>query len=202
MRLSRRLLVAALGLLGASVGSTAWAMSVLPLDLAALTAEAGRIFVGRVERVDTGRDAAGLPAVWTTFTVAQTLKGGPGERVTVKQLGASLGEPGGAGTPIAPRPGLPRYTPGESVVLFVHPESTLGFTSPVGLGQGCFRIRERDGETVVENDVGNRNLSGDAGSARTRAGSGVPPSLDAAPAPVPLDAFLGRVRTLVAGTTP
>jgi len=190
MRLSRHLLAAMLALLWATAGGAAWAMSVLPLDLAALTAEAGRIFVGRVERVDTGRDAGGVPAVWTTFTVAQTLKGGAGAHVTVKQLGATFGGPD---TPIAPRAGLPRYTPGESVVLFVHPASTLGFTSPVGLGQGCFRIRERDGETVVENDVGNRNLTGDAAQARTRAGSAVA-------APLPLDAFLGRVRTLVAAT--
>jgi len=195
-RPSCRLLAATLALLWGTSGGAAWAMSVMPLDLADLTAEAGRIFVGRVERVDTGRDAGGLPAVWTTFTVAQTLKGGAGDRVTLKQLGVTLGEPGkpgGPDTPIAPRTGLPSYTPGESVVLFVHPASTLGFTSPVGLGQGCFRIRERDGATVVENDVGNRNLTVDGASARTRAGSAVT-------APLPLDAFLERVRTLVAVT--
>ncbi|MEO6027951.1 MAG: hypothetical protein ABIR79_13890 [Candidatus Binatia bacterium] len=190
MRLSCRLLAATVALLCATTGGAAWAMSVMPLDLAALVAEAGSIFVGRVERVDTGRDAGGLPAVWTTFTVTQTLKGGAGDHVTVKQLGATFGGPD---TPIAPHPGLPSYTPGESVVLFVHPASTLGFTSPVGLGQGCFRIRERDGETVVENDVGNRTLTGDVASARTRAGSAVA-------APLPLEAFLGHVRTLVAAT--
>ena len=190
---ARALLGAALAVLLATWSSAALGMSVLPLDLARLTADAGTIFVGRVERVDVGRDARGLPAVWTTFAVAESLKGGAGDHVTLKQLGGGVAEaaPGGTETIIGARAGLPRYAVGESVVLFVHPESALGFTSPVGLGQGCFRIRERDGTRVVENDVANRNLDPAAG---TRAAV---PSLPAGTA-VPLDAFLDRVRKLVA----
>ena len=167
---------------------SARAMSVLPLDLAELAAEAGNIFVGRVERVDTGRDERGLPAVWTTFAVAESLKGGTAAHVTLKQLGAGFADAAGG---VATRGGLLRYAVGESVVLFVHPASTLGFTSPVGLGQGCFRIRERDGARVVENDVGNRNLEAGAG---TRSAAPAP----ATGGPVPLDVFLDRVRALVA----
>jgi hypothetical protein len=78
--------------------------------------------------------------------------------------------------------------------LFVHPESILGFTSPVGLGQGCFRVRSDEGAPMVENDVGNRNLGVPAGAARTLAA----PSVADATAPLSLDAFVGRVRALVA----
>jgi hypothetical protein len=171
------------------------AMTILPLDLPALTQQAGRIFVGRVERVESGHDAHGLPVTWTTFAVEQTVKGPDGAHVTLKQLGASLGP---ADARVLPHPGLPRYQPGESVVLFVHPESALGLTSPVGLGQGCFRIRDDHGAAVVENDVGNRNL-GTAALAARALGAPSAPAPDMTPAPLPLETLLGRVRALVEG---
>ncbi len=176
------------------------AMTVLPLDLPELTERADRIFVGRVERVESGRDAHGLPATWTTFAVVEKLKGAPPEHVTLKQLGASLG----AGTTVVPHPALPRYRPGESVVLFVHPDSGLGFTSPVGLGQGCFRLRTADGGTVAENDVGNRNLAPAPGASRQRPAASPRTATAVAPpnaaAPLALDDLLVRVRALVAAT--
>lgn len=170
------------------------AMTLLPLDLPELTAQAERIFVGRVETVATGRDQTGLPAVWTTFAVEQPLKGWPGAapaHLTLKQLGANFG---GAGAAVVPHGALPRYREGESVVLFVHPDSTLGFTSPVGLGQGCFRIGEHDGVRTVENDVGNRNLSGIATAAARRhaATTRTSPS-----GPLPLATLLARVEAIV-----
>lgn len=173
------------------------AMTILPLDLPALTAQADRIFVGRVTRVASGRDASGLPATWTTFVVSEELKGVAGRELTVKQLGTSLGEAGGA--TILPHPALPQYRPGESVVLFIQPESALGFTSPVGLGQGCFRIRSDGGRSVAENDVGNRNLAG--APTATAHTSGADAAAAAAPrAALPLDTLVGRVRALVDAT--
>jgi hypothetical protein len=186
-------LAAALLLFAPIVARPAAAMTILPLDLPELTHQAARIFVGRVERIETGHDANGLPVTWTTFTVEQKVKGTDGAEVTLKQLGASLGGPDAR---VLPHPGLPRYRPGESVVLFVHPESTLGFTSPVGLGQGCFRIRDDHGAAVVENDVGNRNLA-PPGAARTLAAPAPPDAGATSLAPLALDTFLGRVRALV-----
>ncbi len=175
----------ALALLAVLLARIADAMTVLPLDLAALTEGAGTIFVGRVTRVDPGVDERGIAAVWTTFAIEQALKGDPGRILTVKQLGTSLG-------PRAALPSVPRFAPGESVLLFVHAPSTLGFASPVGLGQGTFRIREHDGRRVVVNDVANRNLDRAAPGAARRA---VDPSAD-----LPLDAFVARVRALVDAT--
>jgi hypothetical protein len=182
----------ALALLALASTHPARALTLLPLDLAQLTSGAGRVFLGRVERVDTGRDANGLPAVWTTFAVDETLKGEARAHITLKHLGTTFG---GAGGSVVPHAGIPRYLPGEAVVLFVHPESALGFTSPVGLGQGCFRVRDRDGRRVAENDVGNRNLAAEAGAARVQrgpAGAAIPTA-----EPLPLDTLLGRVRALV-----
>ncbi|MCC6849981.1 MAG: hypothetical protein IT294_15865 [Deltaproteobacteria bacterium] len=174
----------------AALARAAAAMTVLPVDLPAMTGQAERIFVGRVERVTTGRDAHGLPAIWTTFRVTERLKGPAEDAVTVKQLGTSLGADDAG---VLPHPALPRYRVGEAVVLFVRPESALGFTSPVGLGQGCFHVRGRDNAAVVENDVGNHNLAAPT-APRTLA---APEAAAAPPAPLPLDAFLARVRGLV-----
>jgi len=185
-----RSLLAALLLMVPIVARPASAMTILPLDLPELAHQAARIFVGRVERIETGHDANGLPVTWTTFAVVQKVKGSDGAEITLKQLGASLGGPDAR---VLPHPGLPQYRPGESVVLFIHPESALGFTSPVGLGQGCFRIRDDHGAAVVENDVGNRNLAS-PGAARALAG---PTGSDTATAPLALDTLLGRVRALV-----
>lgn len=171
---------------------TAPAMTILPLDLAQLTGEAGRIFVGRVEQIQSGHDANGLPVVWTTFAVDQSLKGHASHHVTLKELGTSFG---GANARVVPHTGIPRYQVGESVVLFVHSESPLGFASPVGLGQGCFRIRDHDGERIAENDAGNRNLTSTDSGARALARSGQADS--EAPAVLPLATLLGRVRALV-----
>jgi hypothetical protein len=189
-------------LVAALVARAAVAMTVLPLDLPELTAGAGTIFVGRVTRVDPGVDERGIPAVWTTFAVEETLKGAPRPTLTLKQLGAPLGA---SGTPSVARgyPSVPRFAPGESVMLFVHPPSALGFASPVGLGQGAFRIRDDGGRRVVTNDVGNRNLdarTSGAASARVR---GLP-SPEAGDVPssddLPLDTLLTRVRALVDAT--
>ena len=193
-RRSRVALLATLAMVVLASAVPSPAMTLLPLGLAELTDGAARIFVARVERVAVGHDAHGLPAVWTTFAVAETLKGPVDAHVTVKQLGASFG---GTGAHVVPHADVPRYEAGESVVLFVHPESALGFTSPVGLGQGCFRIHDRGGTTVAVNDVGNQNLVAPAGAARTLGGTDR--ARAAAEASLPLATLLARVRGLVDG---
>lgn len=170
------------------------ALTVRPLDLDELTNGAGTIFVGRVTRVDPGVDERGIAAVWTTFAVDDTLKGTAVPTVTLKQLGTPLG--------VGAFPSVPRFAPGEAVMLFVHPVSALGFASPVGLGQGTFRIHERDGRRVVANDVGNRNLDAAGAGAPAGARRAAPPDVaPGAPADLPLDTLVTRVRTLV-GATP
>ncbi len=197
--------IVALATLLVACAAPAAAMTIVPLDLPELTGQAERIFVGRVERVDAGRDANGLPATWTTFSVEQQVKGAAAAHLTLKQLGTSIAPTGastapanGGVTTVLPHPGLPRYRPGESVLLFVHPESALGFTSPVGLGQGCFRVRDEHGTTVAANDVGNLNLAGPSSGVRTRATAA--PSAARPGEPIPLDVLLERVRTLMGGT--
>jgi hypothetical protein len=195
---TRRPIVLLVGVLLALPTVAAHAMTVLPLDLPQLTGQAERIFVGRVESVASGRDGRGLPAVWTTFAVEQPLKGWTGPapaHLTLKQLGTSFG---GSDAPVVAHGALPRYREGESVVLFVHPDSALGFTSPVGLGQGCFRIVEHDGVRMVENDVANANLASAAAAAPARGAT--PPAAtgrSGARTPLPLATFVAHVQALV-----
>jgi hypothetical protein len=107
------------------------------LSLADVTREAARIVHGTVDAVRSGRDASGLPATWITLTVAHTLKGPAVSSLTIKQYGVAAPLPDGTITRVA---GLPHYRAGDEVVLFLRGESGRGFTSPVGLLQGAYRV--------------------------------------------------------------
>jgi hypothetical protein len=99
--------------------------------------EAGDIVHGVVAEVATSPDESGILATWVTVDVARTLKGPARQRLTFKQLG-------GTGTPVAGSllhvADLPSYRTGEEVVLLLRRPSRRGFTSPVGLADGIFRV--------------------------------------------------------------
>ena len=127
------------------------ATSVQRLTLDQTVQRAERIVHATVGEMHSGRDQAGLPATWITLQIARTLKGAQRRQVTIKQYGVAEPLPDGSVARIA---GLPRYTVGEEVVLFLHPDSRRGFTSPVGLGQGCYRINRAALRPRVRRDVG------------------------------------------------
>jgi hypothetical protein len=99
--------------------------------------EAGDIVHGVVAGVATSPDESGILATWVTVDVAQTLKGAADRRLTFKQLG-------GTGQPVAGSllhiADLPSFVVGEDVVLLLRRPSRRGFTSPVGLADGVFRV--------------------------------------------------------------
>jgi len=163
----RRVVLPALALL-ALAAPVAATMLVQRLPLARVTRAAARIVHGRIVAVDVGRDDSGLPATWITVDIARAVKGGPASRLTIKQYGVATPLPDGTLAAIA---GMPRYAPGEELVLFLHGESRRGFTSPVGLGQGVYRVRRHGDAADVRDDLGHT-------------------------APQPLDDFLGRVAHL------
>jgi hypothetical protein len=133
-----------------AIAAPARATTVLRLPLALIAADAGRIVHGTVVDVREGRDETGLPATWVTLDVARTLKGPAIARTTIKQFGLSGPLPDGT---VARVPGLPRYAVGDEVVLFLHPESGRGFTSPVGFGQGAYRVDRRRGRPTVASEA-------------------------------------------------
>jgi hypothetical protein len=146
----------ALGIAGLAAGIVATATvshatSVQHLTLDQTVQRAERIVHATVTEMHSGRDDAGLPATWITLHVAQTLKGAQRKQFTIKQYGVAEPLPDGSVTRIA---GLPRYAVGEEVVLFLHAESRRGFTSPVGLGQGCYRINRTALRPRVRREAG------------------------------------------------
>ena len=133
-------------------------MMVKRLSLVDVTHAAARIVHGIVVEVRSDRDETGLPATWITFAVVRTLKGPPADRLTIKQLGVAAPLADGTITRIA---GLPQYRVGEEVVVFLHGVSPRGFTSPVGFGQGAYRVGRGARGVYVRSDAGpgaGRNL--------------------------------------------
>ena len=189
-RFASRLLATAAALVLFAAGRPATATTILPLDLDALTAAADRVFMGRVLAVRSGRDHRGLPVTWTTFAVDQALKGAPPRTIEIKQLGvdAPLADGG-----VFRVPAMPSYRVGDEVILFLHPESRDGFTSPVGFGQGRFRVHHDGAAPVAENDVGNRNLAAARGGQPAAARALVAPP-GASAAPIAVDELLARIR--------
>jgi len=120
----------------------------LPLEQVA--AEAARVVHATVIDVHSDRDEWGAPATWITFDVARTLKGSVARQLTIKQFGTAAPLDDGS---LARIPGLPRYTVGEEVVLFLRGDSARGFTSPVGLGQGVYRVVHRGARRAVQSDL-------------------------------------------------
>jgi hypothetical protein len=106
-----------------------------------MVATAGRIFVGTVVETRGGVDSHGDIVTWTTFRVEQDLGGTASSMVTIKQFG---GEARGLSTRI---PHMRYFSPGEHLMVMLYPESDLGFTSPIGMGQGVWKV-EKDGDVL------------------------------------------------------
>jgi hypothetical protein len=130
--------------------ATVEAGQVRPVNLEELTAHAATIFAGRCLEVEVIDDAGlGRETTVATFDVERAVKGATGSTVTLKTIGGDDGASAG----------VPRFRPGDEVVLFLYGESSLGLSSPVGLGQGRFTVfTDKQGTRLAVNDFGNRNL--------------------------------------------
>lgn len=129
------------------------ATSVLPLGLERLHGDAKLIFLGEClsNSVELDHQSARV-VTYTTFEVLETYKGKLEHTHTIKQIGGNL--PGDLNVHI---PGVPQFEVGKRYVIFLPPASKLGFSSPVGLQQGMFRMKTDDtGTQIVSNgrDVG------------------------------------------------
>jgi hypothetical protein len=181
--------IAAVAALVLALATPAAAMDAVPLAFDDVVARADCIVHGTVADVTAGRDADGIPATWIALDVTECLKGAAGSRLVFKQAGVPA--PLADGTMLR-IPGLPRYRTGDEVVLFLHRPSGRGFTSPVGLGQGLFRVERRDGERVVRSPSASGSALPSPSRASSLAGAaGSPPPAGAVES---LPDFLDRVR--------
>ena len=162
------------------------------MTLEEMTERAGRIFSGHCTGVRVvEQPGRRMPVTEVTFQVDRTLKGRPGGTLTIRQPGG----PSAAGERSVGILGLPRFQPGEEVILFLYGESASGLTSPVGLGQGKFTVHtDKEGRRWAVNEYGNRNLFRETSE---ETGERRGPATKRAPGGIPADALLESVRTLL-----
>jgi hypothetical protein len=162
------------------VGSTTLAR----FDLQALTENAERIFHGSC--IGSGSQVIdGRPYTSYRFTVDETVKGTDEAEVTVRLLG---GEQDGQRLELV---GMPTFSHGEEVVLFLTGPDRRDNAWPVGLSQGKFRV-ERVGvakTAVVAQQSAPGQLYPAADAAAKQASSDLGPQR--------LDSFLLQIRNLV-----
>ncbi|MGH9868012.1 MAG: hypothetical protein ACREAA_07615 [Candidatus Polarisedimenticolia bacterium] len=166
------------------------ASQVRPVDLEQMTSRAARIFSGRCTGSRVERDPTlQRDVVVATFRVQRAVKGVEGHTVTVRMLASPSAAQGDEA------PGVPSFKTGEEVVLFLYGDSPLGLTSPVGLGQGRFRIfKDKQGRKVALNDFANARLIPAEGS---RGGAAV--GKHRPPAPIDPDDLLDRAARIAGG---
>jgi hypothetical protein len=129
--------------------SEASGATVKAMNLEEICKMAGTIFSGVCTQVATVHEPAiqGDVLVYT-FEADRILKGRQSESVVIRMHRR-----------LAVYARAPKFEVGEKVVLFLYPASDLGFTSPVGFGQGKFYIIEStDGGRTVVNENQNENL--------------------------------------------
>ncbi len=136
------------------------------LGLEEMTDRAAIVFSGRCIGIRHERDAAlGIEVTRARFRVERAIKGRPGSTIEIKLLGGE-----------SRLAGVPTFRIGEEVVLFLYGTSDLGFTSPVGLGQGKFSVvTDKQGRKLAFNEFGNANLEPRFKSAVPGDGGGVDP---------------------------
>jgi hypothetical protein len=164
-----------------------------PVNLAEMTQRADRIFSGRCVNVRVAHDSdLDQVVTYVTLTTGRIEKGPLRDSLTIKLLGdQDADSPRGRATE-----GIPVFRKGEEVILFLYGDSRHGLTSPVGFGQGMFRIlRDKEGRPLALNQFANEGLlRGLSPDARRRLGrdadtfqgrQGIPP-----------DSLLDLVRSL------
>lgn len=132
---SRVLALLLLGVAPAAAGTA------IRMDLQDLVDRAGLAVEARVLSARPAVAANGLPVTEYVLAIEQTFWGRPEPVRTVRLPGGPLGD--GREMVI---PGVPRLEVGEQALLFLSDEGPAGFSMPVGLSQGHFRL-VRDART-------------------------------------------------------
>lgn len=124
----------------------AQAAGVLSLNLDKIVAGAAIAFQGRctANRVELDTQT-GFVVTYTSFEVSDVLKGIVSATHTIKQIG---GRADGKHFRVD---GVPRFAVGQDYVVFLYGVSSAGFSSPVGLSQGQFMVRQEAGGARVSN---------------------------------------------------
>jgi hypothetical protein len=202
-------LVTCLALPGLAVSALGQAL-VRQVNLYELSRRAGVIVHGRIVevRVEGHPDYRNVPTLVVALSVIENVRGAKGKRVMFRQYAPAARLRSGHGATQAGKYSTAEYQMGQELVLFLYPESQYGLTSPVGAGQGRFRVlREASGGALIVNEAGNRGLFENVATSAKQSGvslSGVEQRMMLARpgSPVELSTFLGLVKRLGGGGQP
>jgi hypothetical protein len=87
-----------------------------------------------------------MVVTYTTFDVKDVIKGNVSPTHTIKQIGGVM--PGGEASYRVH--GIPTFTVGEEYVVFMAGVSKSGFSSPIGLSQGKFSVKQgKTGKSIT-----------------------------------------------------
>ncbi len=165
MRVSRSVVwvsVVAWVLICASIDAT----TVMQLNLAEMVQRADRIYRGTVVSASAGTIAAGggqLPVVTYRLQVEEVFRGDfttvKGVRLAeIRTLGKIAVVQRGNLRSASPLPRMPEMVVGQTYLVFTTQPSTIGLSTTVGLGQGCFRIARTGKDETALNEVNNGGL--------------------------------------------
>ncbi|MCH7753942.1 hypothetical protein IH970_02295 [candidate division KSB1 bacterium] len=156
-----------------------------------------RIFVGICVSVEEQQldFSNGSPLTYTeyTFEVLQSIKGTGSETVVLRQVGLAKGP----GSII----GMPAYDIDKKYLLFLRGDSEYGLASPIGLGQGAFKIlKPKDGPELAINAFNNRGLFHRMNSQTLSKTAALPPEektiLSQTHGPVDLENFISLIKII------
>ena len=144
----------------------------LQMNLGELTARADKIFRGTVTDIREGTIEAGggeLPTVTYKLRVDELFKGeatqvkGDKALIEIRMIGSlehsKVDENGNLR--FSPFRDVPKLSVGSDYLLFTTPESSIGLSTTVGLGQGAFKVLAVDGargEFKAVNEFNNAGL--------------------------------------------
>ena len=158
MRFKARMAATMLGIVGLALAAgDARAMMLRDTNLVDLIRQSDSIVLGNVAKVTDGIDERGLTYTEVTVTNSERLRGDEEGTLTFRQFGLRTARPSSDGTRmiLAAPEGMPRYTEGEEVLLFMNPGASItGLRSPVGLGNGKFAF----GPGTASNALGNQGV--------------------------------------------
>lgn len=170
----------------AAITAPAGAAMILKMNLAQLTDRADAIFRGEVLSAEPGKIAIGggtLPTVTYRLRVDEAFKGqfeakeNASPEVEITMLGTLKADArsGGQTRLTSSLPEVPKLRVGESYVLFTTAPSASGLRSPVGLGQGSFRIYPGANKTeFAVNELNNLGLFNGGPAQRSAQGADGP----------------------------
>jgi len=122
------------------------ATSIRPVNLEELVQISDRVFVGTVLEIRHKPGPGGLPTRVTRFGVTEMVKGQLGKSRQIDLAQIWTGSNRQQGVSPLPQPG---FFPGEEVLVFLHGDSPLGLSSPVGFGLGKLSVESVVGGRVV-----------------------------------------------------